>query len=96
MKVNKKKRFWIPDKPKQWQTTEDNNFYHTRAWRGLRKQFIQEHPICQQCETKGITKPAKVVDHILSIRKGGQELDKSNLQSLCESCHNSKSSIESK
>jgi 5-methylcytosine-specific restriction protein A len=37
---------------------------------------------------------AKVVDHILPIKKGGERFERSNLQSLCVPCHNAKTASE--
>jgi 5-methylcytosine-specific restriction endonuclease McrA len=77
-----------------WQKPSDNAFYHSAAWRKLRKWYIQQNPICVRCEAKGIIKEANVVDHINPILLRGQKLDAENLQSLCTSCHNSKSAKE--
>ena len=95
MEINRKRRPWQPD-PSKWQTQEDNKFYHTTQWRKLRASFITAHPICVECESKGLVVQATVVDHITSIRFGGSPTNEENLQSLCTSCHNSKSSKESK
>jgi 5-methylcytosine-specific restriction protein A len=46
------------------------------------------------CETIGKFTPANVVDHIVPIRNGGEFLEWENLQSLCASCHNSKTMKE--
>ena len=35
-----------------------------------------------------------MVDHITPINNGGQKLDYSNLQALCNKCHNKKSASE--
>lgn len=43
-----------------------------------------------------MVKPADVVDHIVPIKKGGAELDESNLQPLCHSCHNKKTYYENR
>ena len=79
-------------KPKQFEgIVRPDNFYHSTAWRKVRALFINEHPLCYNCEKKGIIKIAKVVDHIKPILKGGEALSFSNLQSLCHKCHNVKS-----
>lgn len=51
--------------------------------------FIKENPLCVECESV-----AEVVDHIVSIRDGGDKLSWSNLQSMCHKCHNRKSGRE--
>ena len=38
--------------------------------------------------------PANVVDHIISIKDGGEALEVKNLQSLCTMHHNQKSARE--
>lgn len=93
MEINRPDRYWV-HKAVKWQTKEDNSFYHTKAWRQLRKVWITSNPLCAECLDKGITKAARIVDHVIPIRLGGERLSQSNLQSLCTSCHNSKSSKE--
>ena len=70
---------------------EVQSFYDSSAWRKLRARYILEHPFCVECRNRGKLKEAEVVDHIVPISKGGAPLDESNLQSLCWSCHSSKS-----
>ena len=55
-------------------------------WSELRARHLQQEPMCRFCAERGITRQAKVVDHIESIRKR-PDLVESNLQSLC---HNAK------
>ena len=87
------KRPWMPEKKRheRWNNRFEGEFYHTPAWRKVRKIYIQKHPICEECERNGFITPAKVIDHIIPIRKGGAKLNFSNLQSLCIQCHASKS-----
>lgn len=68
---------------------------YNNAWRRARKVFLQEHPLCAECERKGLITPATVVDHI-KPHKGDRELfwDESNWQPLCKSCHDRKTAIE--
>lgn len=65
------------------------------CWRKLRAAFHREHPLCEECRTKGILTPAMDVDHIIP-HKGNQQLmwDKNNLQALCKSCHSRKTARE--
>lgn len=60
------------------------------TWRKLRADYISTHPMC---ETPGCLSRAALVDHIIPMRFGGSN-DLSNLQSLCERCHQSKSRRE--
>ncbi|MBO5821073.1 MAG: HNH endonuclease [Alistipes sp.] len=38
--------------------------------------------------------PATIVDHITPINSGGARFDFTNLQGLCDTCHNKKSGRE--
>jgi 5-methylcytosine-specific restriction protein A len=94
----KANRPWIhkTDRSKRWEQRTNGKFYHTPAWRRLRNYYIKLHPLCEECEKKGILIEAKVVDHIKPIRLGGEALSEDNLQSLCTTCHASKSAKEKK
>lgn len=95
-KPNKVNRPWVSERKPFERDNSNNEFYNSWTWRKLRKMFIDKNPLCVRCELKGLTIPAYVVDHIVPINKGGSKTDESNLQSLCEKCHNSKSSSESR
>ena len=58
-----------------------------RSWRKIRVQYIREHPLCECCLKEGRAVLAEEVHHILPTLRGGTH-DKSNLMSLCKSCHN--------
>lgn len=66
---------------------ERHNFYWTARWRKLRDWYRLRHPLCEDCEERGLTVEANVVDHILPIEEGGDPMAVSNLRSLCHSCH---------
>jgi 5-methylcytosine-specific restriction endonuclease McrA len=100
---DKKKRPWIPKRKKQVDILGVNTsraasdmiaFYNSRSWRSLRRYKIQLNPLCENCERKGLTEPGKEIDHIVGIRDGGERLSLHNLQTLCRSCHASKSAQE--
>lgn len=61
----------------------------------MRKQFLKEHPLCEECRKNGVIKPATIVDHVVS-HKGNEALfwDQSNWQALCKSCHDKKTTKE--
>ena len=83
----------IEDKAKQFKGIDKSNskFYKSRRWQRLRKVILARDSICQHCKAKGRYISANVVDHITPINKGGTN-DLNNLQGLCSTCHNSKSS----
>jgi 5-methylcytosine-specific restriction enzyme A len=67
-------------------------FYKTKAWELVRKQvLIRDHGLCQHClKDKKIT-VADMVDHIVPVKVAWHlRLVLSNLQSLCNACHNRK------
>lgn len=74
--------------------TEHDQFYHTPAWRAVRKRYITMNPVCEQCQKHGKITPGDMVDHIVPIKKGGDKLNFSNLQTLCNPCHAYKSGKE--
>ena len=63
---------------------ERNKLYNTQAWRLLSKNMRSSNPFCMCGEV------VDVVDHIIEIKDGGDELNEDNLQTLCHECHNRK------
>jgi 5-methylcytosine-specific restriction protein A len=65
------------------------------AWDKARLVFIAAHPLCVECERKGLLVAAYAVDHIVPHR-GDMKVfwDYDNWQSLCRSCHARKSRSE--
>jgi 5-methylcytosine-specific restriction protein A len=55
------------------------------AWRRRRLRYLKQHPLCEICEEKGLTVPAKDVHHRVA-KPYGDDSD-ANLQGLCHSCH---------
>jgi 5-methylcytosine-specific restriction protein A len=51
-----------------------------------RKRWLELHPLCVECESKGRVTAATVPDHIVALVNGGED-NEGNLQSLCEDCH---------
>ena len=89
-----KLRPWIPKKPDRMYDADNSSFYSSKRWRSLRNYFIQKNPLCAQCKRNKIIKGAQCVDHIKPLRLGGSPVDENNLQSLCNNCHDKKSSRE--
>jgi 5-methylcytosine-specific restriction protein A len=68
---------------------------YTWAWHKASRAYLNEHPLCVECEKVGIVKEATVVDHIKPHR-GDWELfwDENNWQALCKQHHDIKSARE--
>lgn len=65
--------------------------YNTSAWQRLRRAKLDETPLCEPCGMRGKPMPARVVDHVLAIAKGGDPFPPlSGLMSMCPSCHSDK------
>lgn len=60
--------------------------YYGRVWKRIRDRYIIEHPMCEECLSRGIYKVADEVHHKLPLTDGGIH-EKNNLVSLCHSCH---------
>lgn len=55
-------------------------------WVRVRAQYAKKHPLCEECERRGIVRVLDDVDHIIPRRHGGSDKHE-NLQSLCKECH---------
>jgi 5-methylcytosine-specific restriction protein A len=95
-KPNKIQRSWVPERVAFERENSNSVFYNSWPWRKFAKRFKQNNPLCIECLKLDLVIPVKVVDHIIAINAGGAKLDEANCQSLCESCHNRKSSNESR
>ena len=67
---------------------EYHTLYNTSAWRRLRKSVLAASPLCVRCTQHGLVVRATDVDHVIA-HKGDRGLfyARSNLQTLCKSCH---------
>lgn len=59
----------------------------------LRKRRLLKEPLCRSCRRQGKTTPADVIDHIVPLHRGGEDVDE-NCQALCNECHNDKTLSE--
>ena len=73
------------------------NYYNSIQWTNLRRSYIKEHPLCDECLKQGIVKAAEHVHHIIPFMRGSTDeerwtllTDVNNLQSLCIDCHHAK------
>lgn len=57
------------------------------TWVKVRKNYLMQHPLCEQCEKEGRIMPAREVHHIQAIAEGGARFDFSNLMAVCRACH---------
>lgn len=84
---------WAKTQSRKGNTTQ-RGYGHT--WRKLRIQVLERDDyLCVQCKANGRLTPATDVDHIVNKASGGTD-DIDNLQSLCKSCHQTKTLSESK
>ena len=65
------------------------------AWQKTSRQFLQAHPLCEECRKQGKYVKATVMDHVKPHR-GDEELfwDRSNWRALCKRCHDWKTMTE--
>lgn len=92
--INRKSNHpWIvPSVP--FERAERSDIYTTARWQQLRKLKLQQQPLCEQCQRRGIIKEGRIVDHIISMQDGGNAWDFNNLQTLCNYCHSKKTANE--
>lgn len=77
------------------QRKEAADKYNTAQWRTLRQIQLSKHPICAGCKASGIITPAQHVDHVFPWQQLGEQAFIHNIyQSLCPSCHSSKTQLE--
>lgn len=64
---------------------------YDRRWRKASKLFLASHPLCHECEARGVVKAATVVDHN-KPHQGDEVLfwDESNWRAKCKECHDRK------
>jgi len=68
--------------------------YDSAAWRGFRLRRLALNPFCQDPHGEGCQQPAREVDHIVPIEKGGAVFSIENTQCLCKPCHSRKTRSE--
>lgn len=73
-------------RPDRGTTTEQGYGWE---WQKLREAYLRDNTHCVVCLAEGKLTAARVVDHIVPLRQGGSN-DVSNLQALCDQCHNKK------
>ncbi len=71
----------------RYERSPDVNKKYGRTWKRIRDSYAAAHPLCEMCLKEGRLTPMGEVHHILPISQGGTHA-RSNLMSLCQSCHN--------
>jgi len=64
-----------------------------RKLQALRSELFARNPLCVTCDAQGRVSLATQRDHIVPLAEGGAD-DDSNVQGLCEECHDRKSKVE--
>lgn len=64
-------------------------------WMRIRAKVLRDEPLCRVCNGEGRITSATQVDHIVPLSMGGND-DRSNLQPICDLCHDEKSALEHK
>ena len=74
---------------------EAKKVYDSKQWRVYTRPevLVRDAYRCVKCNILGASKDL-VVDHINELRDGGDKYNKSNLQTLCISCHKRKTDEE--
>ena len=65
----------------------DHKKKYGHEWARIRERYVKEHPLCERCLKEGRYTSVEEVHHILPVSRGGTNA-KSNLMSVCKSCHN--------
>lgn len=74
---------------------EADRFRSSRTWKRIRAQVLREEPLCQDCKGEGRTELAVTVDHVVPLQVNlALARVRTNLRSLCASCHARKSAKE--
>ena len=67
---------------------------NTREWRAHRNVALASHPLCEDCEKRGMLTPATEVHHIVPVESARTEgemrelaYSRGNLACLCHACH---------
>lgn len=82
----------MPYRPRPRRPSSSRQGYGA-AWRRLRRQHLEQEPLCRACKREGRVTLATDVDHIRPRGAGGTD-DDANLQSLCKSHHSKKTRAE--
>ncbi len=65
----------------------DHNKKYGYQWKRVRVRYAKEHPLCEMCFKEGRYTRLDEVHHIIPVSRGGTN-ERTNLMSVCKSCHN--------
>lgn len=90
-----KQKYGEEQKIKDEKNINRSKFYNSHLWKNTRNNYIQEHPLCELCYIRGITRPAEQIHHAIKFHDQYNDqirwkllTDKDNLMALCSDCHN--------
>lgn len=69
---------------------------YDRQHRNMREEELADNPLCVYCLARGRAVAADRIDHIIAMARGGEALDPSNRQPLCEMCNSVKAATVDK
>ena len=75
-------------RPNGWKPKEMR--YHSKAWVRYSQNFRALNPYCSDCKRLLNNIDESDCDHIIPVTEGGSFWDVRNHQTLCKSCHSSK------
>ena len=73
---------------------EQQQFYRSSIWKAWRLDYIARHPFERECEMCSIPVEGSqiILDHLVGIRAGGEQMSDDNIQVLCRPCNGRKRS----
>lgn len=78
-------------------TTKHQDVYNSGTWRRIRNAYMKKHQLCEHCLLLNIITASFICDHIEEIEDNyDRRFDRTNLQALCQSCHNKKTAQQAK
>ena len=88
-KIKKSKKPHVIDLKRK----ERQKIYQDVRWQRLRVAYLADHPLCEECLTRGVTREAVDVHHVVSfmsvegVERIELALNYDNLRALCKECH---------
>lgn len=101
----------MPSLPKRTKTPKDDDrprkptgerTTYNSTWANISKAYRIANPLCELCQYIGKLTDASpgnfkgVTDHIIRVAAGGHPRNADNFMTLCQDCHNRKTSAEGK